>query len=71
MADIINLRSQRKKKARAQAESVAAQNRVIFGRSKADKQRDQLTQSLNAQKLEGHRLSDQAASPVDPSHPDD
>jgi hypothetical protein len=26
---------------------------------------------LNAQKLEGHRLSDQAASPVDPSHPDD
>jgi hypothetical protein len=71
MADIINLRSQRKKKARAQAESVAAQNRVIFGRSKADKQSDQLNQSLNAQKLEGHRLSDQAASPADPSHPDD
>ena len=71
MADIINLRSQRKKKARAQAESVAAQNRVIFGRSKADKQRDQLNQTLSTQKLEGHRLSDQVATPADPSHPDD
>lgn len=41
-ADIVNLRQQRKRKARNQAESDAAEHRVRFGRTKAEKQREQL-----------------------------
>lgn len=37
MADIINLNKHRKQKARAEAERLAADNRVRFGRSKAEK----------------------------------
>ena len=61
MAEIINLRSQRKKKARADAQTIAAQNRLSFGRSKAEKERDQLNKSLREHKLDGHRLSDKDA----------
>lgn len=61
MAEIINLRSQRKKKARAAADALAAQNRLTFGRSKADKQREELNRTLSEQKLDGHRLSDKDA----------
>jgi hypothetical protein len=40
MADIINLNKHRKHKARADAERRAADNRVRFGRTKAEKQKD-------------------------------
>lgn len=40
MATVINLNKFRKQKAREQAEAQAAENRVRFGRSKAEKQRD-------------------------------
>ncbi|WP_323015862.1 DUF4169 family protein, partial [Devosia sp.] len=37
MADIINLRTARKHKARADKETQAEQNRILFGRTKAEK----------------------------------
>jgi len=40
MAEIVNLNKARKLKARAAAEQQAAENRVRYGRTKAEKQRD-------------------------------
>ncbi|MGE7368263.1 DUF4169 family protein [Neorhizobium sp. NPDC001467] len=44
MADIVNLRQVRKNKARAEKQSQADQNRLTFGRTKAEKT---LTKALN------------------------
>jgi hypothetical protein len=44
-ADVVNLRQFRKVKARAEKERQAEQNRLTFGRSKAEKN---LTDALNA-----------------------
>jgi len=38
MADIVNLRMARKAKARSEAEKTAENNRIAFGRTKAEKQ---------------------------------
>lgn len=43
-ADIINLRQARKAKARVEKDKTAEQNRITFGRTKAEKQ---LTKALN------------------------
>lgn len=40
MAEIVNLNKARKLKARAAAEQQAAENRVRYGRTKIEKQRD-------------------------------
>jgi len=40
MAEVINLNKARKRKARADAATQAAENRLRFGRSKEQKQRD-------------------------------
>jgi hypothetical protein len=55
MADIVNLRQFRKQKARAEAGKTADQNRVLFGRSKADKTRDRAEQQAASDLLDGHR----------------
>ncbi len=44
MGDVINLRQFRKTKARAEKEKAAGQNRITFGRTKAEKD---LTQARN------------------------
>ncbi|TAX72820.1 DUF4169 family protein [Rhizobium leguminosarum] len=51
-AEIINLRQFRKKQARSEQEKQAEQNRISFGRTKADKQ---LTRSLNDKADKAHR----------------
>ncbi|MBY3063604.1 DUF4169 family protein [Rhizobium laguerreae] len=51
-AEIINLRQFRKKQARSEKEKQAEQNRVSFGRTKAEKQ---LTRSLNDKADKAHR----------------
>ena len=43
MADIINLRQARKAKARDSKEQSASENRAKFGRTKGERQRDDLT----------------------------
>ncbi|MDP3293460.1 MAG: DUF4169 family protein [Nevskia sp.] len=55
MAELINLNKARKQKARAAAEALAAANRVKFGRTKADKQRDAAVEAEAARRLDGLR----------------
>ncbi|WP_395450861.1 DUF4169 family protein [Aminobacter sp. UC22_36] len=55
MADIVNLRQFKKQKARAGRETLADQNRALHGRTKAEKQRDQLATERNDKFVDGHR----------------
>ena len=55
MAEIINLRQARKNKARAEKEARATQNRVSFGRTKAEKTLTEAERDLEKSRLEAHR----------------
>jgi hypothetical protein len=56
MAEIVNLRSFRKQKARAEAGKAAEQNRVSFGRSKAERRLADAERDKAGRQLDGHRL---------------
>ncbi len=58
MAEIVNLRRARKVRDRAEAEALAAQNRIEFGRTRAERKLAEAEKTLAARRLEGHRLSD-------------
>lgn len=64
MADIINFNKARKLKARTAVEKLAAENRIRFGRSKDEKQRERNQTAEAAKKLDGHKL-DQPFAPKD------
>jgi hypothetical protein len=51
-AEIINLRQFKKKQARSEKEKQAEQNRISFGRTKAEKK---LTKALNEKTEKAHR----------------
>jgi hypothetical protein len=55
VAEIVNLRQARKQKARAVKDRTAEQNRLLHGRSKAEKLRDRQTASRSNLHLDGHR----------------
>jgi hypothetical protein len=54
-AEIVNLRKARKAKARSEAESRAAENRVRFGRTRAERETLAVEQDRAVRSLEGHR----------------
>ena len=56
MAEIINLRQARKQKARAEAEKTAAQNRISFGRTKAERKLTEAERDKAARHIDGHKL---------------
>lgn len=56
-ADIVNLRKARKARDRAEKDAKASENRIRFGRSKADRQAGDAQSRLEAVRLEGHRLT--------------
>jgi hypothetical protein len=56
MAEIINLRQARKARDKAAKEAKAAENRVAFGRSKAEKKGTEVQETLAERRHEGHRL---------------
>jgi hypothetical protein len=56
MAEIVNLRRARKAKAREEKDAEAAANRLLHGRTKADKQRLQAESDRAGRILEGHVL---------------
>ncbi len=58
MADIINLRTVRKQKARADKAVAAEQNRRLHGRTKADKQLDAAEKARAERQIEGHKRDD-------------
>ncbi|MHA6728558.1 DUF4169 family protein [Devosia sp. A369] len=55
MAEIINLKNVRKQKARAEKEVQASQNRVLFGRSKAEKLTQAAEKALAERRIDGHK----------------
>lgn len=55
MADIVNLRQARKQKARAAKDGAADRNRILHGRSKAEKQHDRAVAEKAKTFLDGHR----------------
>ena len=55
MADIFSLSKGRKDKARAQKDTTAAENRVKFGRTKAEKAADKSRKTLAEKGIDGHK----------------
>lgn len=58
MAEIISLKTVRKQKARAEKDVQAAQNRVLFGRTKAEKLKQASEQALADRHIDGHRKNE-------------
>jgi hypothetical protein len=54
-ADIVNLRSVRKRRARLAKEEAAAQNRLSFGETKAQREERRLSAHKAARDLDAHR----------------
>ncbi|WP_455271121.1 DUF4169 family protein [Rhizobium herbae] len=63
--DVVNLRQFRKQKARTEKDKTADQNRISFGRTKAEKQ---LTKTLNDK---ASKALDQGKRETSPAGPDD
>ena len=58
MGDVVNLRQVRKLKSRTERQEAAAQNRAVFGRTKAERDREQRLREKAGLALDGHRRSD-------------
>ncbi len=58
MAEIVNLRQARRKRAREEAQDAAAENRIRHGRTKAERERDRLAAEQAARKLDQVRRDD-------------
>jgi hypothetical protein len=56
MGEIVNLNRVRKAKAKIERQAQAAENRVKFGRTKAEKQKSRAEDEAAARLLEGHKL---------------
>ncbi|KAB0267004.1 DUF4169 family protein [Microvirga brassicacearum] len=59
MAEIVNLRLVRKRKARADKEARAAQNRVAFGRTKIERDVSKAENNLTERRLDLHRRDEE------------
>lgn len=59
--EIVNLRRVRKQRGRQEADAVAAQNRILFGRPRADRELAARQEERAARHLDGHRLGGDAA----------
>lgn len=55
MAEIINLRTARKAKARTEKEATAEANRLKFGRTKTEKLTDAAEKARREKHIEGHK----------------
>lgn len=55
MADVINLRLARKRKARGEKQQAAAGNRALHGRTRAERQLEQAREAREQAHLAGHK----------------
>lgn len=55
MAEIFNLRQQRKTKGRSEKEKKAAANRALHGQTKAQKQKKKMEEERASRLLDGHK----------------
>ncbi len=58
MAEIINLKRHRRARDKVQADAEAAENRILHGRTKAERERDRLQVEQDQRKLEALRRDD-------------
>jgi hypothetical protein len=56
MGDVVNLRQARKRRERARDAGAAAENRVAFGMSKAERRKIEAEQEKAQRGLDSHRL---------------
>ena len=56
MSNIVNLRRARKQKRRVDKDQTAVENRARFGRTKAERQREDAQSELDARTLDGAKL---------------
>jgi hypothetical protein len=56
LGEIVNLRRARKRRDRQREEAVADQNRVVFGRSKAERRLIQTERAIAEATLAAHRI---------------
>ncbi len=66
MSDVLNLNRFRKRKQREEQKQQAERNRVVHGRSKADKQLVRFEQQRAEKQHEGRRLEGQGSEPDNP-----
>lgn len=71
MAEIINLRQARKARRRAADETRAADNRVLHGRTKAERGRSEQEAAFVERRAEGHRLVPTVPAEVARGEPDE
>ncbi|MDP3255928.1 MAG: DUF4169 family protein [Bosea sp. (in: a-proteobacteria)] len=64
MAEIVNLRRARKQRARQEAEEQAQQNRIAFGRTKAERSLSEAERDKVVRTLDGHRLGSSDEEPT-------
>ncbi len=58
MGDLLNLKQIRKRNERDKAAKTAETNRARFGRTKSEKERDELSAQRASNSLDGHRIDD-------------
>jgi len=58
MTEVVNLNKFRKNQSREKKQQQAEQNRVLHGRTKAEKQKDTADKSSKISKLDGHKLDE-------------
>jgi hypothetical protein len=58
MADIVNLRAVRKRKGREAEQVQAAENRIKFGRTKAEKQLEKAKAERESKNIDAHKRED-------------
>ena len=54
--DVVNLRQFRKQKARSEKDKQAEQNRIAFGRTKAERKLTEAERDKAARHIDGHKL---------------
>ena len=57
MGEVVNLRRARKTRDRTERETVAAANRVAYGRTKVERQSQAIETARTERVLDGHRLA--------------
>jgi Domain of unknown function (DUF4169) len=57
LSEIVNLRRARKQRTRQRRQAAAAENRIVFGRSKAERRLVESERALAEASLEAHRLA--------------
>jgi hypothetical protein len=64
MGDIVNLNAFRKRKDRARAERVAAEHRLKFGRTAAEKTANRFDSERDKKSLDGKQIDDGGKTPA-------